>query len=248
MDEIIRILDKYNNNGKMADKAFVDQMCITLADLYDVHRYLADVKVNYSRKKKLGSNYNSINHVLTMNLEQDYSTIMAARYDDLYYYWYNAEVTLSILHEFEHIIQEKTRIEKPFTFESKIINLCDIRSDKLSDSFKLYRTFRKYARYHDMVPTERMANVRSGKAFKDVLDNISDNEIISSFRAHFNDMNAKQISAGYVLKGDITNSPSLDYLSIIKHDDIEAPKDLSFEKRLYLGLPLKKCEYNLISK
>ncbi len=256
IEELLGLIDEYRHYQLLADSTFVNKMVITLVNYYDLHKYLDRVDVTFSNDKRKGSKYNSVDKVLTINLSEDYEIEKSLEMKENYYRWYNLEVTHSILHEIEHIIQEKQRCEKPYEFESELIERCDIVQNRFSikEAINNYFTFRKYARCHDMVPIERMANYNANNTLGVLIDKIDEKtklnkSIIKSYKSYFDDRKAQQLLVGYKLIGDNTNSPSMDYLTYIKRDDgILIPEGLSLDKRLYLGLPLNKKEFLRISK
>ena len=256
IDKILEIINEYKMNQLLGDSRFVNKMVIVLVDYYDLHKYLDRVDVISSNSTKNGSRYNSFNKHLIINLSEDYDLKKSLEMKDNYYRWYNLELTATILHEVEHIIQEKYKKEHPHDFESKITERCDILPSgyNIKERIKNYITFRKYARCHDIVPIERMANYNANNTLEEIIDGLDshttlDKSVIKSYRSYFDERKAKQLLAGYELRGNYTNSPTMEYLNLIKKDEnISIPRELSPEKRLYLGLSLTRDEYHDFSK
>ena len=110
-----------------------------------------------------------------------------------------------------------------------------------------------YKKNHDLAPHERIANLRAAGTTLDLIKNYKEKqEGIITYKLVNTMSTSKSLIKGYVLNGDKTNSPSLDYLKGMKgtenskyvgvsefHDD-----SIPYEDRLLYGLELSSNEYN----
>ncbi len=266
--ELIELLTHYKN--RYADNYFVNQVLIIISKYHDISGYIKDLLV-IDKKNSFESSYNFYKKTLTINLYQEHNKEISKHLiNDDYIYYFNLSVLKTILHEFEHIMQEKKKVSKEDSIEKKLIVLNDItciidknefNKEPFIKRIKLKRDLRSYHKYyldnHDLAPVERMANIRSSSNMKLITDEIKDKNtgvIAFSFISEFQFFD--QLMNGYYLIDDITNSPSLDFLSnmkktnnreIINNDLGLNDFSLSFENRLLYGLKLTKEEYNTIS-
>ena len=268
-EELAILVDKYSSNNKYVDKAFVDRVCLDLVDFYNLHDYLKDVTVNdFDIKSGGASSYHPHNKTMSIELcsSKKYLRKLDERFLKDHYYWYNLYVLMSILHEMEHVKQEKLLENRFDTIESSLIYLNNILDSTINDKglrnkilghFKIIRYGSYYTRNHDKAPIERLANIRS---FKDIVDiiNIIDKEdldAIAVYKGYTLDLMLDQIRCGYKLDKDKTNSPSLDYLRGMKSTNnkelinrlrIFKSDSLSLTDKLTYGLDLDKEEYDYI--
>jgi len=264
-EELAKLVDKYSSERKLVDRSFIDKVCFDLVDYYDLHDYLKDVKINdLCSKHGSGSSYHPYNKTMSIELchNKNYKKLLKSSFDEEHHYWYNLFVLMSILHEMEHVKQEKLKEEKYTSLESSLIYLNDILDPKMDEDVrnfisrivKLIRYGNYYTRNHDKAPIERLANLRSYKDIIDIINKIDkfDLETLLMYKYYTIDLFTNQLECGYKLIGDKTNSPSVDYLcgmksthnkELIMNSNLLTSDGLNTRDKMTYGLELLKEEY-----
>ena len=192
---------------------------------------------------------------------------------DKYLYFDNLLKLRMVLHELEHVNQEKILEDRKEDTEYELVKLNNYHYiypsfmkksdagiiDTIKGTIKLYKYGRYYYKNHDIAPVERLANIKSYNETYNIFKGL-DKEKLGRAYDEFRYFSYQELDyflkCGYKLNGDKTNSPSVDYLSGIKdlkyivneYDFDEASKNLSFEERVLYGLSLSKEEYDNIEK
>ena len=268
-EELARLVDSYSSGKRFADKQFIDSACYDLVSYYDLHDYLKHVNAIRSFSKYTdGSSYFPRMKIMSIELckSRKYIRQLSKDYPDDYHFWYNLFVLKCILHEMDHVKQEKTRESKIDTIESSLIYLNNILDEsintgflsKLLSSVKVNRYGSYYAKNHDLSPIERLANINAYKELIDII-NIMDKddlEAVVDFKCSTIKDFLEQIRFGYRLDGDMTNSPSLDYLCGMKSTNnkelisklrILKVDGIDIKDKLKYGFALKKDEFEIVN-
>ena len=233
-----------------------------------------DVKVYDKHVKFSETNYNPYRKELTVNLKEIKKVeprIMLGK--ENYVYFYNLSLLYNIFHEFEHIKQEKSLDKRDKDLEDELIALNnyiymnpnffnDFRSPlgvRIKGTYDLIKYNRLYKHNHDKAPIERLANVNAHKEVSEVIDNMDYEKYkpaILEFKLFGKELFLRQVKAGYKMKltKSMTNSPSLDFLrringvkDILDEERIlEEGKELPFDQRIALGLPISRDEYRTL--
>ena len=271
--KVLDTLNEYNEKGKYGDKKFVDNITKEIVDEYDLHNYLKKTTV-HDGYVPLGINqYNPFRKELTISLDDIRKSKPRILLGEKYPEFYNFDLLLALFHEYEHIKEEKVIHKMDKTLEEELILLNNYIylypnfmneeegsfRDKIHGTFAVWKYNYYYLFNHDKAPTERMANIKAHERISEVIENVDQDKYkdsIREFKFYASNLFLKQIKKGYKLKGDMTNSPSLDYLSrvnilkpiLFKEEILEDGKDLSYKERVTLGLPITKDEYQQLSK
>ncbi len=265
--ELAKLLQSYNTSEKVADKEYVTRICSLVVHSKNLDKYLNNVLVVDNSFFKPGekikhTTYYLKSRIILVNLDDDHSVEAEASMSEKDYLdWYNAGILDTALHELEHVEQEKERTTNPESLKSQLIELTDIDVNKPNKRFYA-RIIRKpvvrklhdyYDERHDLAPVERMAELES---IEDTDKVIKAYGPLSYGLEEFLRCQAcckhNALLEGYRLEGNITNSPSLDFLENMPHSKNKkiiannpAFRDMSlpFEERLLYGLSLTKDEF-----
>ncbi len=260
--ELLDLYDDYSSNKKLADYKFINQVFIIVNKYHPLGEHLTQVFVSNK-----GSEYISLTKTINIDLSEISKTYSIAKkkisYED-YIYLYNLIVIGTIFHELEHVYQEELKISKTFNIEKALLVLSDPLAilEKLEedssfiDHIKIYIKLRRHRRYynknHNRAPHERIANLRSyANTIAMLNDYDKENNGLLFFYAITKDSLQKQLLNGYQLVGDITNSPSLDYIvnmkygnnDLIVRDNFFHDMKIDTKTRILCGLELTKDEY-----
>lgn len=191
-------------------------------------------------------------------------------------------LTRIIRHELEHAVQSKILHDGIFnTLEEKIIknNYGSYKSNaeeklanngstsKIEEIMKEFQIndekyYKLYNQYYELVPIEHLAQVKSCKTIKCVTEIL---ELDQNFNNFVNYLLYNFQIYGYHIKKGFAIGPTLEFLEILKNNDLLTPdlkyydedhsislskalKDLSFEERLDLGLTITKNEFKQKNK
>ena len=111
--------------------------------------------------------------------------------------------------------------------------------------------------HHNLSPIERMANLEASREINSLMNKLKvKNDGILTLRILTELETLDQIRYGYHLVGDITNSPSIDYIirihekacdKTITIDNSLKDTSMSLSDRLYYGLYLTKDEFTKLA-
>jgi len=264
-ENIADIVYDYSEKCLFADKLFIDEICNIIKDLLDLDEYLDEIIVDFKSKT---SHYNPVEHDITINPTLNHNKIFMKRLSKKdYCYWYNLFVVQTIYHELEHARQEKLKYNDEKSIEKDLVVLNDPKvyllpfeeykklsfiKQKIND-MRLNKYYRYYRRHHDLAPIERMANIKANVITQNVSKKLDKIDGIEKFRMCSMIELYRQAKHGYKLVGNLTNSPSIDYLSHMKYtNNIEIinktkafrENNLSYFEKVIYGLYLSKDEYD----
>jgi hypothetical protein len=267
IDDIASVVDDYNKNNKYADNLFVNKICTIYVNEKNLNKYLKDVYTSDVSLKNGRSNYNPLTKELVFDLDERINPIYRVLLGDKYVYFNNLHKLRLVLHELEHVSQEKQFNESDDSFEHKLVKLNNyvymypsILNKKdasvietIKGTIKLLNYSRYYNQYHDSAPIERLANIKSYLNTKEIynkLDVENFGRAADEYRYYsYLDLD-RDMSYGYRMIGKKTNSPSLDFFKGIKEirdavdeDEFEELSNtLPFEDKVLYGLSLTKEE------
>ena len=263
IDELTELNNQYGKNHTFVDEEFIGDVVGTYASKHKIFDELNGVII----KDKGPTFYSSITGNITFNpTTVHHKTFKELLTPEEYIYLYNLRSTFRLLHELDHVRQERVINNDPLTMEKKLLILNDNRifipngseKNKLEVIRKIIHSFQYYHFYynknHDRAPSERIANLVALSMVQEVLSRLDeqDNRGIKCYTVFTNNQMIKQMLNGYTLIGDMTNSPSIDYLEGMKHtrnkemianDNSFKENDLSTKERLLYGLYLTKEEF-----
>ena len=261
-DELLDLYDDYVSNNKYADYNFVNQVFIIVNKYHPIGEYLKNVYISDKENE-----YISVDKTINISFNQIYNVTYKLK-DILkndYVYFYNLVVLETIFHELEHVFQEEIKDKGENNIETFLLVLSDpIRIVNLEYNYsniintiklilKIRRQKKYYQKNHDIVPYERLANLRSYHRTLTLLtDYDKENNDISTYYKVVNTLINSALLKGYRLLGEKTNSLSLDYLAGMKVKDnkdfikfnIFHDENMKKEERVLYGLELSKDEYN----
>lgn len=267
-EEILDLYDDYCSNMRFADNQFVNQIFIIINKYHNLGNYLKEVYVT----KDKDSEYSSVDKTIDISLVSVFRTFKKLRKKmkkEDYIYLHNIVVIEIIFHELEHIYQEEVKFSTMNNLEQLLLLFSDplividtlrtrpnfIEQIKISSQLRRHRKF--YNKNHNSAPHERIANIRSYRNIIALLDCYEpDQKGLDIYYQIVTNLINKQLRHGYVLIGDKTNSPSLDYLLhtesirdyIIDNPNIFDNDGISKEDRILYGLSLKESDYNVLLK
>ncbi len=265
--ELAELLQSYSKTGRIADREYVDRICSLVVHSKHIEKYLNNVMVVDNSFFKPGekikhTTYYLKSHIILVNLDDDHSVEAEASMSEKdYLEWYNAGILDTTLHELQHVDQENDRLTDPKSLKSQLIELTDTDVKKPNKRFYA-RILRKpiirilhdyYDERHDLAPVERMAELESIDETDRVIRSIENRSYgLEDFLRCQSCCKEETLLKGYRLEGNITNSPSLDFLEnmphtknkeIIANNPLFRDMSLPFEERLLYGLPLTKEEF-----
>lgn len=256
--DIYELISKYNEQNKQIDAYFMNNVCEMIRDNEKLKEY---VKCWSFEKMRSFAIYSCIERKIFFN-------ITSARPLEVYKKFfpqiatmvYNYDQLGSIFHEFMHAIQFRRIMEHEEdsnSFFSRLYSYDESFKEDLKFYFKPTNLIRRiyYHRHHNDDFLEREANITADMKIQQVLsfdkDKESDTYIHLKLVEDYITILEKLI--GYKLNGDITNSPTIDYLSNLPFtsnrryfkDHPNEFKDLSlpYETRLLYGFYLTGDEY-----
>ena len=263
-ENILKIIKKYHDNKQYADYEFVIDICNIIIDNNNLSDYINGIYINNSFNGN-NSRYLYTTNILEFNLYRLYKTEYISILNDNYYGFFNLIVLKTIIHELEHVNQELIKDTPVNNLERKLLILGDpttyIKQPNTSNKLSLSKQINRlewlkyrilYNKYYYYAPNERLAIIKSCiELYKIIeIDFLKESLYYEIFNKS-NDSELDNIIKPYKLNNDLTNSPSLEYLSkltydnqtIIKNDislyDMSLPK----EERFLYGLALTKEEY-----
>ena len=270
--ELSKLYLSYNKGERIADREYVNRICSLVVHEKNIEKFLNDVYVVDNSTFKPGeeikhSTFYLKSRILLVNFDDDHSVEAEASMSERDYLdWYNAGVLDTTLHELQHVDQESDRNLFPYTLKSQLIELTDIDIKKPNKRFytrlakkpfvKILNEY--YDRNHDTAPVERMAELESLEETDKVMKACGEltygmEEFVRCQECCKRDV----LLAGYKLEGDMTNSPSLDFLEGMPHsknkkiiENNPGFRDMSipFEQRLLYGLSLTREEFAKVKK
>lgn len=286
-DKIARIIFDYTKNNKIADKKFVQDIIEIISNYNNLDDYINKIEISNSNDKF--NNYNYLDQILTINIKEtlSYCKNIFLRRKILFV---NLTVALTIFHELDHVKLKKDCDINPNSIEAIFLNILhDIEMPKaISQEEYAYLTYEEriklennikliildvekrricYELYHDMVPSERRANIISNIDLDNVMKklyntSLQQDELEKIMRYELKQF-IKKCLYGYK-HNYITNSPSIDYIEKVLNNekinrikiydkDIEifyknAKSNYTLQERILYGLPLSINELKEINK
>ena len=256
-DDVYQILEKYNNKKTCVDENFIKDVFEVVKDFYQVEKYVT--KPTFKKMKGSFANYDDGNKTIIFDLSKPRQKDLKLDFPDLYYLFYNAYILLDIYHEFVHVDQYKILDEnKEDALLCLLINISMPTVDPYDLLYEIKRLIfkRYYRRNWSYDPCERMANLLGGINLINTINKIPQDTL--GFEQLIRLMTLETDNHcidNYKLKGNMTNSPTIDFLKklpfsynkkILKTDEVKQlfnDPTLTFEDRILYGLPLTKEEY-----
>lgn len=259
-DEIFKIFKHYNDHGLLANRDFVNDICDIICETEELSDYISrrsfDDEIIGIKEKGF---YNLATKTLYFNFERILNEIKGKeKFPDTYYFFYNSIILLAIYHELTHVKQAKDFLEdKNPDIVNKTLSTLEYNNtyyELYSNCIKIFIQNIYYQKYWDISPWEKMANIDSEKKIFKILNRIDDDlDIIRETKDFLTIVQYLHKLAGYKLRKECTNSPSIDYLKHVplagnasylrKKMPLIYSKIFSYELRLYYGLSLSKEEY-----
>lgn len=255
-NEILNKLKYYNDAKKFVDDKFVIDISEIVKEQYKLSYYVKKFKIN--NKLNSGGIYESSKKLITYNPEFKHNPDLKEMFPDYYYFLYNISIVLGIFHELYHVKQFKTVMDELYLPDEEknmflflflsIESFCK-KQDDINKTIENY-----YNLNHDKDPFERDANLSSMKyLFKlfSIMPN-DEKEVLLS-KTIFQIQKYIILTENYILNGEKTNSPSLDYINNIpiidtkeildEFKDLINDPNLSYDDRLHYGLWLTNNEF-----
>lgn len=251
-EKLLNIIYTYTFNYKLPDIDFVNEVINIAIDNDDLSSFVNDVSYNYEYtasygfiSKTLRFNINNIIRCIkkSLNFYSDAYDLKQIRLFEKYVY-VCYEFVYTILHELEHIKQIKLLdTSEENTFETTLIQN---NIDMLSINPDLYK------KEHDLFPIERMAIINSNSKIIEMLKLDGDVFFILNniYVNRYNSFVTQYYSNG--------RFPLLEYVnatdSSLYYEDLlidknntkkilkRVKKDISFEDRVLMGLPITQKE------
>ena len=266
---ILDILETYHNKKQYADFKFMNLITDIIVKYYDLDEYIKHYSI-ISDYNGPNNRYSFIYKSLEYNLARVDNPSNFNDLRDNYYGFFNLQALKSILHELEHVHQEQIKDIDYNSIIGKILLLGDsntfidniyIDTPYLKEQIiKLKRL--KYQIYYNhnyrKVPCERLAIAYSCIDMMNIIkeDFIKNSGYYEKFANINNDDLNDVLLSNYKLKGNQTNSPTLDYLKkLIIKNRLFIKKDYSLHNfdipsidRLIYGLELTKEEFENINE
>ena len=272
IEELAQLLQSYNKSERIADEEYVKRICSLVVHYKNMEKYLKNVVVvdNSSFKPDEEIKHTTfylMSRIILVNLDDDHSIEAEASMSEKDYLdWYNAGILDTALHELQHVDQERFRTIRPETLKAQLIELNDIDVKKPNKKFytrlikkpAIKKLHEYYDVNHDLAPVERMAELESIEESDRVIKACKDTSYgLQEFVRCQDCCKEEVLLKGYRLDGDITNSPSLEFLErmpyskngkIISNNPMFTDMSIPFEDRMLYGLHLTKNEYSKMKK
>lgn len=245
------------NFDKIIDNDYINKVYNYYIDKYNLHD--SCTKLEFNSKNNNFAFYSSYDKKIVMNLNN-----MIERFNKIsknhnlkdknYYGYINLKIIQFLLHEIEHAVQDNMS-DKIDNLEEILISCTKLNMDlwEISGNGKMYEETYIYN------PNERMADINSYKKIMMILKTISSDQSLKEMSSLLKKEYILSLIRGY----DENICPSEKYLlttglsyiwtemSFYDKDKNEmnkkVKKEYSFNKRLYLGLPIDNREFKKIS-
>ena len=287
MEEIANIIYEYSINKKLADKDFVNKIVNILSDMYGLEYYIKGMEV--SKKIFDGSDYSPRNKTMTINIFDSRMLLieplpLLVKNKALFV---NLDIALAIFHEADHALLMKLKELGKDSIDVKLYNLIsdeelidevskinskdelttDDDKKMISNMLKVSKDYIYYQLHHDEAPHERRAIINSHMHLSRIIDILYDTDLSSKdldkIRYYQLGDFLKICLEGYKKMGEVTNSPSYDYVKkITSMEDLEKidiydynpfraynnVKLYKLKDRILYGLPLESPELKKINR
>ena len=245
MYALLELIIKNSRQNKLLNINDIEIIVEKLLEIYDVDEYLKNVRYTNSKTLYVGA-YDSIKKELVFNYKKILNVILNIKKEscfkvyDNYILYFNIVILQIIMHEFEHIYQEKVicNIDNEYSkFIKKFLYVQDTISKK----------------YYEICPEERTAEILSYEKINNSIDYMSDFNI-----EIINTDYIQRTIRGYKYYNDKCIVPTYEYLKYcdmtIDFDFFNKIKKLN--ERLLYGLevsneeilPIKKKVYLKVKK
>lgn len=260
--QLAQLLYEYSSFKKIIDESFCNRAIDEIARDIKVSDYIK--KINYINNSNQPSSYNLKDCILTLNLQLLYDNLNSERFiykkmftndkfNEIRIDISNIFIFELILHELEHVYQNKIILNKRFTTlydklvqSSLFYKIEDIPSEKRSLISEIYYNNNRYNPYFYMCnPLERFAEIKSYIKLANIFSIFSDNCLIIEY--------LKLMKYKALLLGYYNNNSSLEHFisiqnQILNHEGIHTYNsdlnDIIIQE--YKGLcPIKKAFYGL---
>lgn len=240
MQALLELIIKDSRQNKILNINDIENIVEKLLEIYDVNKYLKNVRYINSKTLYVAA-YDSIKKELLFNYKKILSVILNIKKEcyfkvyDNYILYFNIVILQVIMHEFEHIYQEKV-----------IFNIDNEYSEFLKKFLCVKDTISK--KYYEICPEERTAEILSYEKINNSIN------YMSYFNPEIKDViNTDYIQRtirGYKYDNDKFIVPTYEYLKscdmIIDFDFFNKIKKLN--KRLLYGLEVNNEEILPIKK
>ena len=255
-EEIYKILSVYNNNHKYVDDYFAYNVFSIVQNHYNLSSYAKYLQILDMRDL---ADYDKSRKLIRLNLNKVRVPLIKENYPDVHYLFYNARVTMDIIHEFIHADNYRI-INENINDNELLYQLLNLANPRIYNNDLLAPIKRKivnnyYLKNWVKDPDERRANIISGIETMNIIKLIPDDvfgkeqllkRMLYSVNYH--------CMEGYRLIGDKTNSPSIDYVSKLPFSKNKKylengymqkliNEDMSLYNRLLCGLSIPKEDY-----
>ena len=250
MYALLELIIKNSRQNKLLNINDIEIIVEKLLEIYDVDEYLKNVRYTNSKTLYVGA-YDSIKKELVFNYKKILNVILNIKKEscfkvyDNYILYFNIVILQIIMHEFEHIYQEKVicNIDNEYSkFIKKFLYVQDTISKK----------------YYEICPEERTAEILSYEKINNSIDYMSDFNIeikdikyvFSVIELIINTDYIQRTIRGYKYYNDKCIVPTYEYLKYcdmtIDFDFFNKIKKLN--ERLLYGLEVSNEEILPIKK
>lgn len=260
-EQILKLIYDYSNNGKLADKNFIEQIVKIVCEYENISKYIKNIEFkpinsqdnssiagyNY-KEKKIILFYEQLNKYLNTKKSSD---VFISSSEKIFYK--NVEIVDSILHELEHAKQSKV-METESNLESSILKITGVgKSRELFEAqlrkmgygnalvnIFLEEKMKNYYKYYNFAPHERLAEINAHSKMADIIYPIK-NFIPNIYKLE-NIFIVRNKLKGYTLDNKLI-SPTVYYLRN-QNEEVNLNKFSWYDKNEDKCLVLSKNLYN----
>jgi len=240
MYRLLELIIKNSRQNKLLNINDIEIIVKNLLEIYDVDEYLKNIRYTNSKTLYVGA-YDSIKKELIFNYKKILSVILNIKKEsffkvyDNYILYFNIVILQIIMHEFEHIYQQKV-----------IYNIDNEYSEFLKKFLYIQDTISK--KYYEICPEERTAEILSYEKINNSMEYMSDFNI--EIKDIINTDYIQRTIRGYKYYNDKFIVPTYEYLKYcdmtIDFDFFNKIKELN--ERLLYGLEVSNEEILPIKK
>ena len=243
-NEAYDLLEKYNEKHICVGTKFIEEIFYMIREYYNYQAY-----VTYCVFDKLPGDlarFDDVTKTMIFDLSKPRFGDYMKNFPEVFYLFYNAAILLDIYHEFVHV--DQTKIYDDVKINDLLFNILDVSipfANRYDPLFNIKRAIfeRYYKKNWSMEPHERMANILSVIHLLDTIMNIP-SDILGSEQLK-KSMVLKLDNfclRNYKLNGNMTNSPTIDYITKAPFGNHRHLLDEERYRKLFLdpNLPLEK--------
>ena len=274
MEEIANLIYEYSINKKTADSDFVNKIVDILSNMYGLDYYIK--KLDVTKKILEGSDYDMSDSSMKINIVDSKMLLLnpiplIVKNKALFV---NLDVALEIFHEVDHALLKKLIELGKDNIDIKLYNLTYLENNEDDNTKKTFADYLEILKkniyfnvHYGEEPHERRALINSHLHLSRILDILYDTDLsikdLNKLRIFYLKDFIDVCRSGYKKMGEITNSPSYDYVKkITSMEDLEKidiydynpfraynnVKLYKLKDRVLYGLPLESPELKEINR